>query len=101
MSEVTSKYRVTMGSRVEDAIVVHFGRNHNIKFTQCGYGLITLIPTTLDTRKHPKTRFMMMTKQININVKLPDTPLSLQSSKIKNTLVDMKLKERIVHDYFR
>ena len=35
MSAVTSKYHVTMGIRVEDAIVVNLGRNQNIKFSRC------------------------------------------------------------------
>ena len=36
MSEVTSKYCVTTDSGIEYAIVLHFGRNQNIKFNRCG-----------------------------------------------------------------
>ena len=35
MSAVASKYCVTTDSRFEDSIVVHLGRNQNIKFIRC------------------------------------------------------------------
>ena len=47
MSVVTSKYRMTMDSGVEDAIIVHLERNQDIKFTLCGHGLYCF-ETTLD-----------------------------------------------------
>ena len=39
MSIVTSKYRLTMDSLVEDAILVHLQNDQEIKFTCCGHGL--------------------------------------------------------------
>ena len=39
MAHVTSTYRVTMDSDVEDAIFVHIGDNETLKFTRCGNGL--------------------------------------------------------------
>ena len=39
MSTVTSKYHVTLDSEVKNVIVVHLGRNQNIKFNQCVNGL--------------------------------------------------------------
>ena len=39
MSIVTSKYRLTMDSLVEDAILIHLQNDQEIKFTCCGHGL--------------------------------------------------------------
>ena len=62
---------------------------------------ITLIPMTLDMRKQLKMISLMMKKQINLKFQSQYTPLSPQSSQIKNTLIDVEFKERIMRDYFR
>ena len=46
-------------------------------------------------------RSLMMKKQINVKVQLWATPLYPHPLQINNTLVDMKLKERIMPSYFR
>ena len=54
MSIFTSKYCVTIDSKVEDAIVMHLVINQNIKFTQCGNGLYYFDTTDIGQVKTPQ-----------------------------------------------
>ena len=62
---------------------------------------INLIPPILYMWENLNMISLIMTKQINPKVQLPDNTFSPRSSQINNTLVDVKSKKRIMHDYFR
>ena len=82
MSAFTSNYRVTVDSKVEDAIVVHLGSNKSIKFTWCGNGLYYFDTADIGHMKTP---------QDNINdddktdkSKIPVTVYSFLSKAVTN-----------------
>ena len=90
MSVVTSKYRMTMDSGVEDAIIVHLERNQDIKFTLCGHGLYCF-ETTLDPWRRLKRISPEIKQLINIKAPLQATYLSPMLPPIKNILPNAKL----------
>ena len=100
MSAVTSKYHVTMDSIVEDAIVIHFGSNQNIKFTRCGNGQYYFDTVNILHMETPQYDITDDEQTDKYKFQLLVTPLSPQLLKIKDTLVDVKLKEQTMHYNF-
>ena len=101
MSVVTYKYHLTMDSGNKYAIVVHLENNQEIKVTCYIHGLFYFDTTNASTMETPKDN-ITDNKAIEKS-KISVTGYSFVSTVATNKeyLPNEKLKERIMHNYYR
>ena len=98
MSVVTSKYDVNMDIGVKGAITLHLEIIRKLNSLLAAMKYITLIPPTLSPCKRLQIISPKMKQLINLKAPLPATHLYPLLPPIKNVLLNVKLKKRIMHD---